>query len=101
MRSHSRLASGLAFPLIVSGLVLGCSGGGHSGGGGSASSVSGVTSGSTTASATSSTTTTAALPPAQAPANLATGPAVVIDPSGSGAFFDLPWPLDWRTGGAG
>ncbi len=54
-----------------------------------------------TAGATSGSVTSASTPRSWAPANLATGPMVVLDASGQGKFFDLPWPLDARRGATG
>lgn len=69
-----------------------CGGGGS--GGGSSSTAAPATSGST--SAPTSGTQPVPPPQRQAPANLHTGPELVLDTSGQGAFFDWPWPSDAR-----
>lgn len=81
-----RLVLGIGFGFALA--VWGCGGGG------------GSSSGSTAAAVT---TATAPLPPPQrtAPQNLATGPMLVLDASGQGGFFDLPWPSDARLTPAG
>src|SRR5438105_4840109 len=86
--------------------LAGCTGGGGGGGGGSASTAAPVTSATTptaTAPVSSSTTSgaTAAPPPRTAPANLATGPDLVLDASGTGDFYSIPWPLDSRRSASG
>lgn len=82
-RTHRPIVAGLGLGLAVS--AWGCGGGG--GGGGSAA----------VAAAISSATTTLPPPQRTAPANLATGPALVLDPGAQpAAFFDLPWPSDAR-----
>lgn len=95
MRKHA-----LALVLLTFGYAAaGCGGGGSSGGGG-ASTAAGVSSATPTplGSGSPSATTSAALgPPTRtAPAQLDTGPTLVLDTSGQHAFFDLPWPLDAR-----
>jgi hypothetical protein len=92
MLARSRLGASLGFLGLA---VAGCTG--HGSGGGFAA-------GSTaTPAATSSGTTNGTAPVTTAvvrtaPANLATGPCLVLDASGQGAFFDLPFPLDARLG---
>jgi hypothetical protein len=95
-------------PLTLAALVLaGCGGGGSSssfgGAAGSTAAVSTVAApiGTSGTSAVPTPSTGAAAPTTTGPTrtspqNLATGPAVVIDASGQGKFFDLPWPLDSR-----
>lgn len=100
MRTHRFqrrvLRAGIA--LLAAGLA-GC--GGSSGGGGAFTTAAPVSSGSTGA-ATSGTSSggsgggAVAPPQRQAPQNLHTGPELVLDTSGQGAFFDLPWPSDAR-----
>lgn len=92
-------------PLLLLGFALtACSGGSSSSGSGASSAVAPVTSaapGSTTATPSSNAPPAPSAPVRTAPANLATGPGVVLDASGTGAFFDLPWPLDARRNANG
>ena len=87
------------FSLGAGALVLGaglsaCGGGG---GGGGLSTAAPATSGSTAPTATSGGGGGSVAPPQrQAPANLHTGPELVLDASGAGGFFDSPWPSDAR-----
>lgn len=80
-----RLLAALGVGLALAG--WGCGGGGGSGG----------------AAATAAPIGTATLPPPQrtAPADLATGPVLVLDASGPTDFYDLPWPCDARLTPAG
>lgn len=75
-----------------------CSGGGHSGGA-IGQSVAPATSGvaPTSSSVNATPPVVAPVGPVRtAPANLATGPSLVLDASGQGAFFDAPFPSDAR-----
>lgn len=83
-----RLLFGLCVGLALTG--WGCGGGGGSSGGGS------------TAAAPIASAVPVLPPPTRtAPANLATGPAQVLDASGQGSFYALPWPSDARLTPAG
>jgi len=77
-------------------LLAGC--GGSSSGGGSTTAAPVAS----TSPVTSASPAPSPAPTRQAPANLHTGPELVLDASGQGGFFDLPWPSNARrrTSGA-
>src|ERR1700694_5780191 len=84
----------LAVPIALAG----CTHGGGSGGGSTSVASTASSSAPPTATGTpgNQAPTPRPAPARKAPANLTTGPSLVLDASGNGAFFDLPFPLDSR-----
>jgi len=68
---------------------------------GCSSSSSSRSGGSTAAPVSSSGTSAPASAQRQAPANLHTGPELVLDATGAGAFFEAPFPADARLSASG
>ncbi len=82
-------------------LAISLAGCGHAAGSRFASGTGTAASTSGSPTSGSPTSTSSKTPPRTAPANLATGPRVLVDTSGQGKFFDLPWPLDARRTASG